>query len=229
MDYKTIMVFGAHPDDELTMAGTMAKLAQAGVRVVVVQMTDGSEGYPRPEMRDQIVALRREEAEAANRVLGIARRVYINSPDMGLVNDKATLKKCIQAIREEKPDAIFTHGPDDYHRDHINTHHISIEARWHAGEPVAAELGPSWKTPHLYYYKGVSRRELPTIIFDVTGFAHKRPEALATQVSQHTLFRRTKEEFLAEAERIKNTGGHYTEIFYLAERNRLSDFLPRTL
>jgi LmbE family N-acetylglucosaminyl deacetylase len=229
MDYKTILVFGAHPDDELTMAGTMAKLAESGVRVVVVQMTDGSEGYPRPEMRERIVAMRREEAEAANMVIGIARRVYIGSPDMGLVNDKATLKKCIQAIREEKPDAIFTHGPDDYHRDHIATHAIAIDARWHAGEPVVAELGPSWKTPHLYYYKGVARRELPTITIDVSATAHKRFEALATQVSQHTLFRRTKEEFLAEATRIKHSGGRYTETFWLAERNQISDFLPKGL
>jgi len=227
MDYKTIMVFGAHPDDELTMSGTMAKLAQAGVRVVVVQMTDGSEGYPRPEMRDTIVAVRREEAEAANKVIGIARRVYIGSPDMGLVNDKPTLKKCIQAIREERPDALFTQGPDDYHRDHINTHYISVDARWHAGEPVAAELGPSWKTPHLYYYKGISRRQLPTIAIDVSATAHKRPEALATQVSQYTLFRRTQEEFLADAARIKTSGQRYTESFWIAERNPLSDFLPR--
>ncbi len=229
MDYRTILVFGAHPDDELTMSGTMAKLSAAGVRVVVVQMTDGSEGYPRPEMRDEIVALRRAEADAANKVIGIARRVHIGCPDMGLVNDKATLKKCIQAIRQERPDAIFTHGPDDYHRDHIHTHFIAVEARWHAGEPVAAELGPPWRMRHLYYYKGVSRRELPAIIIDVTGYAHKRHEALATQVSQHTLFRRSKEDFLEEAERIRNSGARHTETFWLAERNPLSDFLPKNL
>jgi LmbE family N-acetylglucosaminyl deacetylase len=180
-------------------------------------------------MRDQIVALRRVEAEEANKVIGIARRIHIGSPDLGLTNDKATLKKCIQAIREERPDALFTHGPDDNHRDHIATGAISIDARWHAGEPVVAELGTSWKTPHLYYYKGVSRRELPAVIVDVSATAHKRYEALATQVSQHTLFRRTKEDFLAEASRIKQSGARYTETFWLAERNQLADFLPRGL
>ena len=36
MDYERILVFGAHPDDELMMSGTMAKLAHQGVEVAVV-------------------------------------------------------------------------------------------------------------------------------------------------------------------------------------------------
>ncbi|MCM8766763.1 MAG: hypothetical protein NC934_02050 [Candidatus Omnitrophica bacterium] len=71
---------------------------------------------------------------------------------MNLVNDKEILKKCIKIIRQEKPETIFTHCPFDYHRDHINTHFISVEAMWHAGEPVAVELGEPWNTPFLYYY-----------------------------------------------------------------------------
>ena len=100
MKYQRILVFAAHPDDEITMAGTMARAAAEGVRVAVVQMTDGSEGYPSPDMRAQIVELRRAEAEECNRVLGIARRVFLDRPDMGLVNDKETLKECIRVIRE---------------------------------------------------------------------------------------------------------------------------------
>ncbi len=68
---------------------------------------------------------------------------------MNLVNDKEILKKCIKIIRQEKLETIFTHGPFDYHRDHINTHFISVEA---PGEPVAVELGEPWNTPFLYYY-----------------------------------------------------------------------------
>ena len=34
MDYDTVVVFGAHADDEITMAGTIAKISQSGVRVV---------------------------------------------------------------------------------------------------------------------------------------------------------------------------------------------------
>ncbi|MBM3241507.1 hypothetical protein FJZ31_34935 [Candidatus Poribacteria bacterium] len=226
MNYNTVIVFGAHADDEITMAGTIARMSQSGVRVVVVIMTNGCEGYPRPEMKNIIVELRRQEAAECDKVLGIHRREILDIPDMGLVNDKETLQQCIKIIREERPDAIFTHGPVDRHRDHVNTHAISIEGRWHAGEPVAAVLGPSWNTPHLYYYKAVTGG-LPVIIIDVTETAEKRAEALATQVSQHTLFGRTKQDFEAEAESIRKNRPKRTEQFWIADRVQLSDFLPK--
>lgn len=226
MDYKRVMVFGAHADDEITMSGTIAKMANAGVRVVVITMTNGCEGYPRPDMKDTIVELRRQEAADCDKVLGIARREIFDIPDMGLTNDKETLQKCIKVIREERPEAVFTHGPVDRHRDHLNTHLITIEARWHAGQPVAAELGESWYPPHLYYYKGVTGNELPTVVIDVTETAEKGAEARATQVSQHTLFRRTKEQFLAEAESIRKNRPGRTERFWITGMVVLNDFLP---
>jgi len=226
MDYGTVIVFAAHADDEITMAGTIAKFAASDVRVIVVQMTNGMEGYPQPEMRDSIVETRMAEAEACNNVLGIARRVMIGAPDMGLVNNKETLRECIKIIREERPDAAFNQGPDDRHRDHINTHCIARDALWHAGEPVSAVLGPSWKTPHIFLYKGV-KRDLPSVEFDVSETAHKRYLALATQESQHTLFGRTREDFEAEAERIRTSTRRYTETFWLAPEMRLRSFPPR--
>jgi len=228
MDFERIMVFGAHPDDEIAMSGTMAKLAGLGVRVVAVTMTNGCEGYPSLDMRDTIVARRAREAAECDKVLGIARRVILDVEDMGLVNDKATLQQCIRLIREEKPEAVFTHGPVERHRDHLNTHAISVEARWHAGEPVAMALGEQWYPRHLYYYKGVSSG-LPQVHYDVTGYAHKRYEALATQVSQHTLFGRTRDDFLAEAKRVQSQGARAIETFWLAETEGLHDFVPKGL
>ena len=225
MNYERVLVFGAHPDDELRMAGTMALLASRGVYVAVVTMTNGSEGYPKPEWRDQIVAMRRQEAADADRVLGIARRYAVGRDDMGLVNDKPTLQECIRIVREVRPQAVFTHGPDDRHRDHLATHALSVEATWHAGEPVAAQLGASWRTPHLYYYKSCNLA-LPTVVIDTTAWQPKVLEAYATQVSQHTLFRRTREDFLAEAERLRRSPVPASERFWIVDRNVFSDFLP---
>jgi LmbE family N-acetylglucosaminyl deacetylase len=228
MNYSTVLVFGAHPDDEIQMAGTIARLSGAGVRVVVCTFTDGSEGYPCAEWRAQIVQMRRREAEACDAVLGIAQRYRLERPDMGLTNDKETFKETIRIIRQVRPDAIFTHGPDDFHRDHRAASELSVEAAWQAGEPVAAELGPPWKTPHVLYYKGV-RGRLPDIIYDVSTTAHKRWEALATQESQHTLFGKSKEELLAEAERVRQAaaqGQRFTETFWFTDHCHLTDFPP---
>jgi LmbE family N-acetylglucosaminyl deacetylase len=142
MNYRRVLVFGAHPDDELYMAAAMAKFVSLGVEVVVAMMTDGCEGYPSADMKDTIVALRRQEQEETDRLLG-TRRVHLARPDMGLVNDKQTLLDTIRIIREVRPDAIFTHGYEERLRDHLATHYISLEAAWQGGEPVSTGCDPS--------------------------------------------------------------------------------------
>jgi len=158
MDYKRVLVFGAHPDDELAMAPAMALLANRGVHVAVCIATDGSEGYPRPEWKDTIVQMRAQEMADADKVVGIAQRICLGVEDMGLVNDKATFKRFIKVIRDVRPDVVFTHGPHDLHRDHLATHALSVEATWQAGQPVSTER--AWVAdplPDLLQGRGGSR------------------------------------------------------------------------
>lgn len=223
MQYESIIVFGAHPDDELRMAAPIAKMSASGTKVTVVIFTDGCEGYPRLDMKDTIVATRARESDEVQKLLGVHRYVNIGAPDMGLVNSKENLHKVIRAIREARPQAIFTHGENERHRDHIATHELSLEAVWHAGEPVSAELGPSWKTSHLYYYKNTAMTG-PVVQYDATDFAHVVPLAYATQVSQHTLFQRTRAEYLADAERVKANPPRTVHRFILHPWSVLSTF-----
>ena len=226
MNYRKVIVFGAHPDDEIRMAGTIALFAARGVEVVVVTFTDVCEGYPSADMRERIVEMRSKEMDECDAVLGVKRRYKLGIPDMGLVNDKETFKRVIEVIRRERPDAIFTHGPDERHRDHRAVAEIVPEAAWQAGEPVSAELGEPWRTRHVFYYRGVEGRP-PDIVCDVSDFEHKRYEALATQVSQHTLFGKTREEFLEEAERVREAvrkGAKFTENFWIVPNFPISGF-----
>jgi len=222
MNYRRVMVFAAHPDDELAMAPAMAKMVALGVEVVIALMTNGCEGYPDPDMQETIVELRRQEAMEADRILG-TRRISFDVPDMALVNDKETFLRVLAAIRAERPDALFTHGTEERHRDHLATHVISLEAAWQAGEPVSAALGEPWVTPHLWYYKNLGARP-PDLIWDVTGFAHYRQLTVATQVSQHVLFGRDRQSFLDEAERAKTAHEPATAHFWMTGRTALREF-----
>ncbi len=226
MNYRRVMVLGAHPDDEIVMAGTIAKLATKRVKVTILTFTNGCEGYPLPEMKDTIVATRRKESNASDKILGVHDHIHLEIPDMGLVNDKETVLRCVHAIRKVRPDAIFTHGPDEFHRDHIAAHAISVEARWQAGEPVAAEFGPPWKTPHLFFF-GRLGEDRPHIFYDVTETEHKRLLATAKHVSQHLLWGRSKEEFEQEAKLIKLSKQKFVEQFWLPDDLVLRDFPPR--
>ena len=218
------LIFAAHADDELAMAGTIWRMARAGAAVRVVLFTDGSEGYPRPEMKSEIVALRKREAAACDRVLGIRERVFLDEPDMGLQGSKRVVLRCLAEVRRIRPDVLFAHGPDDRHPDHRAAHRIVLDAQWQAGEPVCAELGAPWRVPVVYYYKGVGR-ELPRVDMDTTDVVYKRYEALATQESQHTLFATTRAELLARAEALRTSPERTTETFWLAEVNRWDRFV----
>lgn len=224
MNYKKVIVFGAHPDDEITMGGTIYKMSKNGTKVIVVTMTDGCEGYSEIEMKDKIVEVRKKEAEICDMILGISERIFLELPDMALVNNKDILKKCIEIIRKIKPDAIFTHGPGDRHRDHFNTCLITIEAVWQAGEPVSIELGEPWSTNYIYYYKGFSGG-LPSIIIDITDVAEKKIEAQMSQKSQYRIFRKTEKDFIEEIEYIKKYRPKRFEQFWISDRVILNKFL----
>jgi len=226
MNYRRVLVFGAHPDDEIAMAGAIAKFAMRKVNVTILTFTDGCEGYPKAEMKDTIVAVRRKESNASDRVLGISSHIHLEIPDMALINNKENVLRCVHAIRKVRPDAIFTHGPDERHRDHIAAHAISVEASWQAGEPVVAELGAPWRTPHLYFY-GAVEGDKPHVCFDVSETEHKRLLAMAKHVSQHFLWGRSKENFEEEAKWIKRSKGKFIEHFYLSDGFCLADFPPR--
>ena len=222
--FKRPLIFATHADDEIGMAPIIWKMSQSGADVHLVIMTDGSEGYPRPEMKDEIVALRKQESAECDKVLGIGERIFLDEPDMGLKHTKETVLRCMKDIRRVRPDVVFTQGPHDSHPDHRATNAITLDALWQAGNPVCAGLGEPWKTPVIYYFKGVNER-LPRVTVDVTDCAYKRQEALATQVSQHVLFNTTKDEYLARAAEMKENPKKTRETFWLAGMNHFDQFV----
>ncbi|MBD3785300.1 MAG: PIG-L family deacetylase, partial [Micrococcales bacterium] len=72
---RTLVAFHAHPDDEaLLTAGTMARAAAEGHRVVLVLATDGGAGLAAADLRrDGLGRLRLAEASASAAALGVAR------------------------------------------------------------------------------------------------------------------------------------------------------------
>jgi len=68
----TALVFSPHQDDEtLGCGGTILRMTDGGVRVVVVYMTDGRQSHSHRMDGDVLAALREEEARDACRILGV--------------------------------------------------------------------------------------------------------------------------------------------------------------
>jgi LmbE family N-acetylglucosaminyl deacetylase len=121
-----ILAIGAHGDDlEMFCGGTLARFAERGDRVFMCVVTDGR-GRPKGEP-EQIIAIRRAEAEASAAVIG-AESVWMGLPDGGLWFDEPTRHLFIEVIRECQPDLIITHPADDYHPDHKTTSRLVMDA-----------------------------------------------------------------------------------------------------
>ena len=83
---KAAMSIHAHPDDqEFTVAGTLAKWAQAGCEIVSVIVTSGEAGdndqAHDASYKPALAKLRENEQRAANALLGIQSTIFLHHPD----------------------------------------------------------------------------------------------------------------------------------------------------
>jgi LmbE family N-acetylglucosaminyl deacetylase len=120
---KTCLVIAPHQDDEtLGCGGVIARLTQAGDRAIVVFVTDGGACQLAKWMdRDAVVALRRQEAEAACAALGVPPDdlVFLNVAD-GKVGElfDSVAERIGAVIDRYAPTILFAPFIGDDHRDH---------------------------------------------------------------------------------------------------------------
>ncbi len=101
-----VIAVGAHPDDcEIGCGGTLARLAQQGLRVGIVDLTDGepTPNCPSPEIR---VA----EAHAAAKALGIETRIILDLPNRQLFDSFETRVALATQFRIFRPKIIIGLG-----------------------------------------------------------------------------------------------------------------------
>ena len=131
----TILSVWAHPDDETYLAGgIMAMARDLGQRVVCVSATAGEHGTDDPVAwpPERLGRLRRTEAAAAMRVLGVEEHRWLDFEDGALaaMDADAGIEPIAGLIREIEPDTILTFGSDGatFHPDHVTIHQWVTEA-----------------------------------------------------------------------------------------------------
>src|SRR3954462_5637511 len=109
---RTILVVFAHPDDEsLACGGTIARLADAGARVIVICASRGERGSPSGAVRDESLGrTRSEEIRAAARTLGVAELILLNHPDGDLrwCEVSELHAELLMFLRRHDPAAVIT-------------------------------------------------------------------------------------------------------------------------
>ena len=157
-DAKTLVFVHAHPDDEaLLTAGTMARAAAEGQRVVLVVATDGAAGLASAQMSVDLAARRAAELEESCRVLGVHRLVSLGYADSGLNGDATqrdggpaplctvpvseSASPLAAVLQEEDADVLVTYDPNGGygHPDHVRVHELGVRAAALAGTPRVFE------------------------------------------------------------------------------------------
>ena len=190
-DFSVYMLVVAHPDDsEFSSAGTVARLTDAGKRVIVIQVTSGDRGSPdRNAIPAQVAATREAELQEAARRLGIEDVVFLRCPDGELLPDLSLREKIVRMIRTWKPDVIITHDPFRpyaLHPDHRAVGLATTDAVYPTArdplyfpEHLREGLEPH-KTAEIWYFGP----EVPDKVVDITSTFDRKIDALRAHVSQ---------------------------------------------
>src|SRR4051794_9873893 len=146
---RTVVSFHAHPDDEtLLTGGTLAGLAAAGHRTVIVTATAGEAGLTGTDTDDDLARRRLAELEEAATRLGVSRVVCLGYRDSGngvtpspdsfsqVPTDEAAARLAA-VLDEEHADVLTTYDErGGYgHPDHIGVHRVGRAAARHVGTP----------------------------------------------------------------------------------------------
>jgi LmbE family N-acetylglucosaminyl deacetylase len=113
MESKTIIAFGAHPDDlEIGMGGTIAKLSAMGYSVQPVIAT--LPNFVKSDTKEG----RKSESMLSAKVMGCKYPIFLDLSPEQMVFGRKLVTLIDSLITEHKPDSVFTQWHGDSHQDH---------------------------------------------------------------------------------------------------------------
>lgn len=182
-----LLILGAHPDDAEFHAGGLATAwCERGDVVKIVSVTDGGAGHHQRDTQE-LIALRRQEAAAAGRVIG-AEYVTWDFPDGALTPSLDVRHEIIREIRTFQPDLVLTHRPNDYHPDHRAVGQAVQDASYMVTVPkVVPEVPALRQDPVVAYMIDLFTRPCPLephIALDVTPYIDRILDMLECHASQ---------------------------------------------
>jgi len=197
---KTILLIGAHADDDALSHGTLAMLQAHGNQVYVVTLTTGNVGTQDPNLsRTQLAQIRRQEELAALAELGIPAEHYINlGYDDGLLefeDRKAVVENLVRWIRKLSPNVLMSWDPGkNYQRWHKSDHraaaYLSADAAraamWRLlfeGQ-ITQEGLKEYMIPEYLFYNDYDHDDENTWV-DISDYVEKKVNAFAKYVSQY--------------------------------------------
>jgi LmbE family N-acetylglucosaminyl deacetylase len=190
------LVVTAHPDDvDFGAAGTVATWTDAGVEVAYCIVTDGDAGGFDPDVpRSEIPRIRREEQEAAAKVVGVDDVTFLGYPDGRLVPSIELRRDISRVIRRVRPDRVITQSPvRDFrriyasHPDHLAAGEAALCAVYPDARNAFAhpELLVEGYEPHTVAEVWLMAAPERDRFVDITDAFERKLTALRCHESQH--------------------------------------------
>jgi len=183
-----ILAVAPHPDDaELGMGGALLKFKSEGLRVGVLDLTDGE---PTPHGNPEI---RARETAAATEVLGLDWRGNLGLPNRALEATLSARAQLAGVIRHTRPRWLFAPYWSDAHPDHVAATELVEAARFWAKLTKSDLAGEPHHPERIYHYYCVHLRlaPQPAFVLDISDQWEQKLAAIRCYESQFVTGRPT--------------------------------------
>ena len=188
--FDRYLFIGPHPDDiEVGAGATVAKLTAAGKQVCFLICTDGRYGLehaPEGTAPEELVELRKAEALASAKLLGVTDVRFLGFSDGGFYDFEDLVRAAARVVGDFQPQVILAPDPDvksECHVDHKNAGEASkrlaffapfpeIMARYGAGAADVQALAfyMTARPDRFVGTRGLLRRQLDALLCHKTQF-----------------------------------------------------------
>ena len=176
-----VLVVAPHPDDaELGMGGAILKLKAEGLRVGVVDLTNGE---PTPHGSPEI---RARETQAATEILGLDWRENLGLPNRSLQPTLEARAQLAGVIRQQKPRWLFAPYWEDAHPDHLAATELVDAARFWSKLTKSDLPGEPHHPERIYNYYCVHLKQAaqPAFVLDISDHWEQKLAAIQAFESQ---------------------------------------------
>ncbi|TVS16259.1 MAG: bacillithiol biosynthesis deacetylase BshB1 [Planctomycetaceae bacterium] len=184
-----LLVIAPHPDDaELGAAGAILRCKTDGLRVGVLDLTDGE---PTPHGSPEI---RAQETDAATAVLGLDWRANLGLPNRSLEPTLEARRELAIVFRQLRPRWLMAPHWIDGHPDHVAATALIEAARFWAKLSKTDMPGDPHHPERLYHYYCIHLKMVPqpAFVLDISPFWEQKRAAVACYHSQFVTGRSTQ-------------------------------------
>ena len=178
-----LLVIAPHPDDaEISVGGTILACKQQGMRVGVLDLTNGE---PTPHGTPEI---RRQETDGATQVLGLDYRSNLGLPNRSLQSTLPARRELASIFRVLRPRIVLAPYWEDAHPDHTAASDLVDAARFWGKLSRSDMPGEPFWVPRLYYYWSIHLRNhpRPSFVLDISAHIDRKLDAIRCYASQMT-------------------------------------------